>query len=74
VVAERDRVRAGGEQELREPGRDPHPVRDVLAVDDADVDLVPLPQHGQQALDRVATGPADDVADEEDAHGASAGL
>ena len=68
MVAERDRVRPGREQHLGEPRGDSHPVGDVLAVDDADVDLEPLAEARQQALDRVAAGPADDVADEEDAH------
>ena len=39
VVAERDRVGAGGEQLVGEPRRDPDAVGGVLAVDDADVDL-----------------------------------
>ena len=68
VVAERDRVGARREQNLGEPRGDPHPVRDVLAVDDAQVDLVALTEAGEQALERIAAGPADDVADEEDAH------
>ena len=57
------------EQLLGEPGRDPDAVGDVLAVDDADVDVEPLAQAGQQRLDRVATRAPDDVADEEDLHG-----
>ncbi len=71
MVAERDRVRAGGEQPVGQARRDPDPVRDVLAVDDADVDPELLAETGQEAFDRVAAGPADDVADEEDAHGRS---
>ena len=38
------------------------------------LDLEPLPETGEEAFDRVAAGPADDVADEEDAHGRSGGL
>ena len=39
VVPERDRVGAGSEDPVCEPWRDPDPVRGVLAVDDAEVDL-----------------------------------
>jgi len=68
VVAERERVRARREQPLRQPRRDPDAVRDVLPVDYADVDLETLAQPRQQALDRIAAGSPDDVADEEDPH------
>ena len=66
MVAERERVRAGGEEAFGEPRRDADPVRDVLAVDDARVDVELRTQRRKQCLDRVATGPSDDVADEED--------
>jgi hypothetical protein len=36
VIAECEHVGPCGEQALGEPGRDPRPVRDVLAVDDAE--------------------------------------
>ena len=61
VVAERDRVGAGGEQPLGEPRRDADAVRDVLAVDDADVDVElaraargagPRPRRGRAARRR----------------------
>ncbi len=42
VVAERDRVRACGEQPLREPRRDPDPVGDVLSIDNARIDVEPF--------------------------------
>ena len=69
VVAERERVRARGEEPFGEPRRDPDAVRDVLAVDDAGVDVEALAQAGQQRLDRVAAGATHDVADEQQPHG-----
>ena len=68
MVPERERVRAGGEQPFGEPRRDADAVRDVLAVDDAGVDVEALAQAGQQRLDRIAAGATDDVADEEEPH------
>ena len=68
VVAEREGVGACGEQPLGEARRDADAVRDVLAVDDADVDVELLAQAGQQLLDRVTTRTPDDVSDEEDLH------
>jgi hypothetical protein len=44
VVAERDRVRPGGEDPLRELAGDAGAVGDVLAVDDAEVDVELLAQ------------------------------
>ena len=69
MVAERERVRAGGKEAFGESRRDADAVRDVLAVDDAGVDVEALAQVGQQRLDRVAAGATDDVADEQEPHG-----
>ena len=66
VVAERDRVGAGGEEAVGQLRRDPDAVRDVLAVDDADRGIELRPQRRQPVLERLAAGPPDDVADEED--------
>ena len=68
MVAERDGIRPRGEQPVREPRRDADAVRDVLAVDDAGVDVELLAEAGEQLFDRVATRTSDDVADDEDAH------
>jgi len=68
MVAERERVRAGCKEALGESRRDADAVRDVLAVDNAGVDVEALAQVGQQRLDRVAAGATDDVADEQEAH------
>ena len=69
VVAERDRVGAGGEDPLGELRRDAHAVGDVLPVDDADVGVELRPEIGEAGLERVAAGSADDVRDEEDVQG-----
>jgi len=69
VVPQRHRVGAGGQQALREPWRDAEAVRDVLAVDDARVDLEALAERREQPFDRVAAGTSDDVPDEQQAHG-----
>ena len=66
MVAERDHVRAGGEQPLRELRRDPDSVGDVLAVEDAEGDIELFAQARQPFLDRAAARRADDVSDEED--------
>ena len=68
MVPEGEGVRARREQPLREARRDADAVRHVLGVDDAGVDLEALAQLGEELLDRVASGPSDDVADEEDPH------
>ena len=65
VVAERDRIDAGGQHLVRELRRDPHAVREILAVQDAEVDVQLLPQRGQSFLDRPPAGPADDVGDKQ---------
>ena len=66
MVPERDRVCAGGEEAVCQLGGDSDPIRDVLAVDDAECDVELRPQGGQPILECLATGAADDVADEED--------
>ena len=68
VVPEGQRVGAGGQQPFRQPRRDPHAVRDVLAVDDAEIDVETLADPREQRLDRVTAGPPDHVADEQDPH------
>jgi hypothetical protein len=65
VIAERDGVGARGEQSLRELGRDACAVRDVLAVDDADVGVELLAQAGETLFDRPAPRDAEDVREEE---------
>jgi hypothetical protein len=69
VVAERDHVGTGRQQPLGEARRDPGPVGDVLAVDDAEVDALLLLQPGQALLDRLPACGAEDVGDEEDSQG-----
>ena len=66
MVAERDHVRAGGQNPVGELGRDPDSVRDVLAVDDAERGAELLPQRAQPLLERPPSRRADDVPDEED--------
>ena len=69
MVAERDRVGPGGEQALGQARRDPGPVGDVLAVDDAEPYVVLLLQARQAFLDRLPAGGAEDVRYEEDLQG-----
>jgi hypothetical protein len=64
-VAEREHGGAGAQQPVGELRRDPRPVGDVLAVDDADVGFVLLPEAGQSLFDRVAAGDAEDVRQKE---------
>jgi hypothetical protein len=66
VIAEREHVGPCCEQALGEARRDPRPVRDVLAVDDAEAGVQLLLEPGQTLLDRGTTGRAEDVGDEED--------
>ena len=66
MIAERDHVRAGGEQSLRQLRRDPDAVGRVLAVEDAEGDAELLLQPRQPFLDGPPPGCADDVPDEED--------
>jgi hypothetical protein len=69
VVAERDRVGPQLEQLLRELRRDPDAVGDVLAVDDAEVDVELLAQRGKALFERAPAGEADDVGDEQEDQG-----
>jgi hypothetical protein len=66
VVAERDHVRAGGEQLVGELCGDARAVGGVLAVDDADVRLELLAQRRQALLDGTPAGDTEDVREEED--------
>jgi hypothetical protein len=66
VIPERDHVGARPEQPVGELRRDARPVRDVLAVDDADVGFVLVAEAGESLLDRVATGDAEDVRQKEE--------
>ena len=70
VVAGRDQVDAGGEDLVRGALGDPDPARRVLAVGDDEVGLELLAQRRQQLREAAPAGAADDVADEEDPHGA----
>ena len=65
MIAECDDVCAVGEQALGELRRDARPVSDVLAVDDAHVDVELLAQTGQASRDRPAPRDAEDVGEEE---------
>jgi hypothetical protein len=65
VIPERDHVRAGAQQPVGELRGDARPVCDVLAVDDADVGFVLLPEAGQSLFDRVAAGDTEDVRQKE---------
>ena len=69
VVAERDRVHAGGEHLLGDLRRDAEAAGGVLAVDDHESRLVALAQRRQRAQQGAAPAAADDVAHEEDARG-----
>jgi hypothetical protein len=66
VVAERDHVRACGEQAVGELGRDARAVGGVLAVDDANVRRELLAQARQLRLDGATAGDAEDVCEEEE--------
>jgi hypothetical protein len=66
VVAERDHVGARAEQTVGELRRDAGPVRDVLAVDDAEIGLELVAERGEAVLDGAAPGDAEDVGEEED--------
>jgi hypothetical protein len=66
VIAERDDIGAGGEQTLSELRCDARSVRDVLAVDDADVGAELFAQTREAPFDRPAPRDAEDVGEEED--------
>ena len=65
MIAERDHVGAGTQQPIGDLRRDSCAVRDVLAVDDADVRGVLLAQARQTLLDRVSPRDAEDVREKE---------
>ena len=64
VVPERDHVGSRGEQLVGELRRDPRPVGDVLAVQDAEVRAELCAQPVQPLLDRTTPGRAEHVGDE----------
>jgi hypothetical protein len=66
VVAERDDVRAGGEQAVGELRGDACAVRGVLAVDDADLGAELLAESRQALLDGAPSRDAEDVGEEEE--------
>jgi hypothetical protein len=65
VVTESHDVRARAEQLVGELAGDARTVRDVLAVDDADVDAELLAERGQPPFDREPSRRAEDVCEEE---------
>jgi hypothetical protein len=65
VVPERDDVGAGREQLVGELSGDTGAVRDVLAVDDADVRAELVAQPRQPLVDRPPPRDAEDVGEEE---------
>ena len=69
MVAERDRIDAGGQHLVRELRRDPHAVREILAVQDAEVDVQLVAQGGETVLHGPPAGNADGVCDEQDSQG-----
>jgi len=64
VIAERDHVCSCAQQALGELRRDAGAVRDVLAVDDADVRAELVAQAWQPRLDRVPASDAENVGEE----------
>jgi hypothetical protein len=69
VVAERDDVDAQREQLVGDLRRDARTARDVLAVDDDEVERMRLTQARQQRPQQMPSGRADEIADEEDRDG-----
>ncbi len=65
VIAERDRVGAGGEEFLADRLGDAEAAGGVLAVDDDEVELPALAKARQLADQRRASGAPDNVADEQ---------
>ena len=66
MVPERDDVGARAQQPVGQLRRDARAVRNVLAVDDADVRAGVVPQSGETLLDRPPPGLPEDVGEEED--------
>src|SRR5262249_30333794 len=69
VIPERDHIRPGAEYRVRELRCDPDAVRDVLAVDDAEVDVALVANRAKVFLDRPSSGAAEHIGDEEDPQG-----
>jgi hypothetical protein len=66
VVAERDHVGAGSQQPVRELRGDPGSVGDVLAVDDADVDVELVAQRRQTFVQRAPPCDSEDVGEKKE--------
>jgi hypothetical protein len=66
VVAEGDDVGTRAQQPVGELRRDACAVGDVLAVDDAEIDVELLAQSGEPLVDRTATRGPEDVREEDD--------
>jgi hypothetical protein len=66
VIAERHHVGAGAQELVGELRGDARAVRDVLAVDDAEVDVELLPERVQAFLDGTPAGDAEDVREKEE--------
>ena len=69
VVAERQHVGAGGEQRLGHLWAEAEAVRGVLGVHHHQIEAKGGPQAGKGGGDGLPAGAAEDVAEEEDAHG-----
>ena len=68
MVAGRDGVHAVAEKFVRDVGRDAVAAGGIFAVGDDDVEAVLRALFRQQNFDGVASGMADDVADEQNFH------
>ena len=68
MVAERHRIRAGGDEIVANGFGDAKPARGILAVDDDEIERPAFSQFRQALKQRDAPRPADDVADEQHAH------
>ena len=68
MIAERDHIDAGCEHLVRELGRDADAVREVLAVEDAEIRVQLVAQRRKALLDGAPAGHTDRVCDEEDSH------
>ncbi len=67
MIAERHTIGACGEELVTDRFCDPETARGVLAIDDNEIQRPKLPQTRQTAGDRGAAGPANDVADKQQA-------
>ncbi len=70
MIAGGDAVDAGLVEIAGRPLGDPEAMRRVLAVGDDEIQIEPLPQTRQMAGHGLPAGPADDVAEKEQPHGA----